>query len=256
MRRRSAIWLLTLLMAAACETPLITFEGPYFARFSELSLTELESYSEVIPVEIHLAAPALDDELSVYYDITGTAREGVDFKIIGTRGEVQIEKGTYFGAIAIQLINNANNILRSQTVEFTLRSTSNPAIAVGQSTGGLGTKFTLTIQDDCILGGNYLAGRSTVNTSVSITSQDCETYTLSNWNVNVFQDTTPMDLIFKDNGDNTLTIPEQEESQLDESVATIRGTGVVDPVTQAIVLTITLVDFDNQPIITLNLKRN
>ena len=56
-----------------------------------------------------------------------------------------------------------------------------------------------------------------------------------------------MDLKFIDNGDNTLTIPEQEEEQIDEELATIRGTGVVDPVTREIILTIMLVDFDDQP---------
>ncbi len=53
--------------------------------------------------------------------------------------------------------------------------------------------------------------------------------------------------IFIDNGDNTLTIPEQEEEFIDDEVATIRGSGVVDPVTREIIFTVTLVDFDDQP---------
>ena len=65
-----------------------------------------------------------------------------------------------------------------------------------------------------------------------------------------------MDLRFIDNGDNTLTIPEQEEENLDQELATIKGNGVVDPVTGSIIMNITLVDFENQPIITINYNRN
>ena len=50
-----------------------------------------------------------------------------------------------------------------------------------------------------------------------------------------------MDLIFIDNGDNTLTIPEQEEEFIDDELATIKGSGVVDPVTREIILKVTLV---------------
>jgi hypothetical protein len=60
-----------------------------------------------------------------------------------------------------------------------------------------------------------------------------------------------MDLIFIDNGDNTLTIPEQEEENIVDEVATIEGTGVVDPLTRMIIMTITLVDFDGQPQVTI-----
>jgi hypothetical protein len=65
-----------------------------------------------------------------------------------------------------------------------------------------------------------------------------------------------MDLKFVDNGDNTLTIPEQEEANLDPSLATIRGTGVVDPTTRIITMTITLVDFTDQPEVSFTLTPN
>ncbi len=83
---------------------------------------------------------------------------------------------------------------------------------------------------------------------ITITSSDCETYLLSNWNINVFNSSTPMDLIFIDNGDNTLTIPQQEEETLNTEFATIKGTGVVDPLTRKIILTITLVDFNEEQV--------
>lgn len=254
--RQTRLILIFVLLAFGCETPLIYFEGPYFVRFTDTSLTELESHSAPLKIEVHLAAPARDEELTIFYSVAGSAREGVDYRINGTRGQVQVDKGAYTGYIEVQLINNANNILRSQDIQFTLKSTTSSEINVGQSEGGLGTKFSLTIEDDCILGGDYLAGRSTPSSPVTVKSQDCETYTLSNWNINVFQISSPMDLTFVDNGDNTITIPQQKEIELEESIATIKGSGVVDPITSAIILNITLVDITNQPVITINLKRN
>jgi hypothetical protein len=63
-----------------------------------------------------------------------------------------------------------------------------------------------------------------------------------------------MDLKFVDNGDNTLTVPQQEEENLATEVATIIGTGVVDPTTRQILLKITLVDFDEKPEVSLTLN--
>ena len=243
------------LAGAACENEPRIFTGPYHVRFTEVSRTEKESFSETIRIEVHLVAPALTEELNINYEITGTARENVDYTIQGTRGSVQIDQGEYRGYIDVKLINNANNILRSQDLIFTLVSTSNGDVRVGQSEGGIGKKYSLTIQDDCILGGSYLAGRGAPTRPVTVTSQDCERYVLSNWNIDLFTSTTPMDLFFVDNGDNTITIPEQEEENISEDFATIRGSGIVDPTTGAIVLTIVLVDFDDQPQITLRMNR-
>ncbi|MFZ5973654.1 MAG: hypothetical protein ACOYXA_18895 [Bacteroidota bacterium] len=255
MKRIFAIGILLGLLTA-CEPEPQIFTGPYHVRFTESALTKKESFSEVIKISVHLVAPAREEEISINYDISGSARENIDYQILGTRGVVNIDAGNYFGFIEVRLINNANNILRSQDVIFTLRSVTGANLRVGQSEGGIGRTFTLTIQDDCILGGSYLAGRGTPNQPVTITSQNCEQYILSNWNIALFTSTTPMDLSFIDNGDNTLTIPEQEEENISEEFATIRGTGVVDPITGQIILTITLVDFEDQPQITLNLARN
>lgn len=256
MRIDRYIGIALLFMLLACETDPLLFTGPYHVRFTESSLTKKESYSQTIAIEVHLVAPALEDELTINYEISGSARENVDYQIIGTRGVVAIDKGKYFGTITIKLINNANNILRKQDVILTLRSTNSERIQVGQGEGGIGKKFTLTIEDDCILGGTYSVTRGGSPTTVSVTSADCEKYTLSNWNINVFSNPVPMDLIFIDNGDNTITIPEQEEQNLSNKVATINGSGVVDPLTGQILLTIVLVDFENQPQLTLTLNRN
>lgn len=245
------ISLLLLFAFMGCETDPIIFRGPYFVRFTETSLTNKESYSKTVNIEVHMAGPALDKDLTLTYKLTGSARLGIDYQIVSNPGKVVIKKGDYFGTIPIVLINNANNILRSQDVIITLETADASEVQIGQDESKIGKVFTYTIIDDCILGGNYIGVRGGVSDNVSITSSDCEVYTVSNWNINVFNTSAEMDLRFVDNGDNTITIPEQEEENIDTDFATIRGTGVVDPVTRTIILTITLVDFEDQPQVTI-----
>ncbi len=237
-------------LLAGCETERLIFEGPYHVRFSEDALSQKESFSAPVDIEVHYVGPEVKEDLVIGYTLTGSAREGVDFVVLGERGMVTIEKGEYFGTIQIQLINNSNNILRTQDVVITLQSLSDETVEIGQGKSAIGKTFTLTIADDCILGGNYIGIRNTVTVpieDITITSQDCEEYTLSNWDIHVFDFIQVRDLTFIDNGDNTITIPEQEESTLNETQATIKGTGSVDPVTREIVMIITLVDFQDQP---------
>lgn len=252
-RIQTLCWFLILVAFAGCETTPIIFSGPYFVRFSEAVESRKESYSKPIQIEVHNGGPARDQDINVTYNISGDAREGVDYTITGTPGQVTIPAGEYFGIIEVQLINNANNIIRSQDLILTLH-TVGAGLQIGQGQSAIGKAFTLTIVDDCILGGSYIGVQGSVTSDVSVTSSDCEAYTLSNWNIGVFNTTLEMDLHFIDNGDNTITIPQQEEEVLDPTLATIIGTGVVDPLTRKIILTITLVDFDNQPevILTLN----
>lgn len=255
MKRVAPIFILSLSLVFGCETETLIFKGPYHVRFTESSLITKESYTPTISIQVHLVSPALEEDITIFYDISGDARENIDYKILGSRGTLKIEKGKYFGVIEVKLINNSNNILRSQELLLTLLS-ADGNIQVGQNEGDIGKKFSLKIVDDCILGGSYLGKRGSASYPTSITSQDCEKYILSNWNINLFATSTPMDLRFIDNGDNTLTIPEQEEENLDQELATIKGNGVVDPVTGSIIMNITLVDFENQPIITINYNRN
>ena len=91
----------------ACETEPILFKGPYHVRFSENTLILKESYSPIINIEVHNVGPELTDEVTISYSISGSAREGVDYEIIGTRGKVTIDDGDYFGNIQVKLINNA-----------------------------------------------------------------------------------------------------------------------------------------------------
>ena len=256
MKRVAVIFLFSLPILFGCETEPLIFKGPYHVRFTESGFTTKESNTQIVSIEVHLVSPALEEDLTVFYSIDGSARENIDYIILETRGSLKIKKGEYFGVIQVKLINNSNNIIRSQELRLTLLSTTNNNIQVGQNEGGIGKAYSLTIVDDCILGGSYLGKRGNVSSPVTITSQDCEKYVLSNWNINLFATAALMDLTFIDNGDNTLTIPEQEEENIDEDFATINGNGVVDPVTGTIILNITLVDFDDQPIITITYNRN
>jgi hypothetical protein len=245
-----SIVIVAFLYLTSCETEKIIFTGPYHVRFTESSGYDKESFSRPIDIEVHLVGPAMDEELTLGYIIGGSAREGVDYVILEERKKIRIPAGEYFGHIRIQLINNANNILRSQDIIFTLLTTNKDKLEVGQGSSAIGKVFTFTIFDDCILGGTYTGEQvdgGNVYENISITSQDCETYTLSDWNIDAFPNGPAMDLKFVDNGDNTLTIPEQEEENIVKEFATIRGSGVVDPVTREIIIKVILVDFEKQP---------
>jgi hypothetical protein len=238
------------LLVFSCETERILFKGPYFVGFTESTAFSRESESKPIQLEVRLAGPALNEDLTINYLISGNAREGIDYVIAGTRGRIVIPKGKYVGYITIQLLNNSNNILRSQNIIFTLTSSENNTLQIGQGESAIGKSFTFTIIDDCILGGNYKGTRSIFSIpteNISITSEDCEHYTLSNWNIDFFNSPFDFPLTFIDKGDNTLIIPSQEQGNFPQDLATITGTGVVDPITREINMTIKLVDFEGQP---------
>src|SRR6478735_3624669 len=114
MRKGTLLYLLFFALIVGCETERVIFTGPYFVRFTESTRSDKESYSKPIDIEVHNAGPALEDDINISYKITGSAREGVDYTILSDREKVTIEKGGYLGYIKIQLINNANNILRTQ----------------------------------------------------------------------------------------------------------------------------------------------
>lgn len=254
MRRFGSISLSTLLIAIGlmmgCETERIIFEGPYFVRFSKTTETEKESRNTSIKIELHNAGPAVKQDVNITYSISGSAREGIDYTVVGTRGKAKIKSGEFVGNIEIKLINNANNILRSQDVVLTLESIDYDGLKVGQGESAIGKQFTLTIQDDCILGGNYYGLKSATSVpipGITISSTNCIDYVLSNWDIEIFSFASVRDLTFIDNGDNTITIPPQEEETLPTELATIDGIGVVDPVTRVITITVRLVDFENQP---------
>lgn len=232
---------------SACEPEHTIFRGPYHVRFTKETASELESWSEVIDVSVHLVGPQIDENIRVNYSIAGDAREGIDYEILTERGLVVIPAGESFGYIKLRLINNANNILESQDIIFNIEGVTPVELEIGQEPSQIGRKMTFTIFDDCILGGYYTGfgprGTAPIE-DIRITSTDCREYFLSNWDIHLeaFASTLVRDLIFVDNYDNTITIPEQEEETLPEDEATISGTGVVNPITREIVLTIVFAD--------------
>ena len=244
----------------SCEEENNFFEGPYHVRFTDSTATFKESHPDVIEISVHLVGPQLNDDLDITYVVEGTAREGKDYEFITEKGRVSIDDGESFGTISIRLINNANNILDEQTIELTLLTVNNRDVSVGQ--GKIGRKFVLNIEDDCILGGVYTA-QYTNDTrvppidNITITSNDCMEYTVSNWDINLlfteffqygFFLPLERDLVFEDNLDNTITIPEQTEQTLEEN-NTISGTGAYNPNNGVITLNISLEEIPEAPVI-------
>jgi hypothetical protein len=260
--KRIGRWLLGLLsivavgwITIACEEQDLdrTFQGPYFVRFTDSTLTYKESYSPIIPITVHNVGPVLNQPITVSYTISGTAREGKDYSIEGTKGTVTIPANKSFGQINLKLINNANNILESQTLIFTLTSVSPNSLQVGFGQDNVvGKKLQFTIQDDCLLGGSYtgtgvVAKQNFSVPDISITSIDCKQYTVSNWNIGlkrlVVVDDSPLfsfnaekpTLTFVDNGDNSLTVPEQTNTSLGDN-GSLSGTGAWNPRNRQITL--------------------
>lgn len=248
----------------ACENEKILFKGPYFVRFTDEAVTLKESYTPVINVQVHNAGPAPQGDVVINYSIGGTARQNVDYKILGTPGRVTIKSGEFFGNIQVQLINNSNNILRSQDLVLTLLTIENndDHVAVGQGVSQIGGVFTLTIQDDCILGGNYYGVRSASDVPIdglTISSSDCENYLLSDWDIYIANDSVPPGIhtmTFVDNGDNTISIPPQKDASMYANKNTIDGSGVVNPTTRVITLNVRLADLHNKPVYSFQLIRD
>lgn len=248
----SGVWL------AGCEEERIVYEGSSFVRFTDTTLSYKESYSKAIKVRVHNGGKVLNESINVSYVVGGTAREGKDYRIEGTKGTVIIPVGQSFGEITVYLLNNANNIIESSNIEFTLTAVK-PAdkVQVGFGKSGMGNKIVFTIRDACIMDGIY-TGQLPVNATqayqladIEISSTDCKRYTVANINVGLlgfqqfFNWGSPVNfeaerptLDFIDNGNNTLTIPQQVIPQFASGYDTLSGTGVWNPVNKRITLNI------------------
>ena len=243
------------LAAIGCEKQDLdrTFEGPYFVRFTDSTLTFKESHTQPIAVRVHNAGPVQNQAITVNYTVSGSAREGKEYTIVGTKGTVVIPANKSFGEISLQLINNANNILESQSLTFTLTGVEPSSLQVGfGKDNAVGRKLSLTIQDDCLFGGLYTGSARVENRNysvrdVEITSTNCKDYTLSNWNIGLdnflifgnsrlfgFQATKPT-LRFIDNGDNTITVAPQSNAEFSTS-DTLQGNGAWNPRNRQITL--------------------
>ncbi|GAB3641473.1 hypothetical protein [Spirosoma arcticum] len=243
------------LAAIGCEEQDLdrTFAGPYFVRFTDSTLTVKESNTQPIAIRVHNAGPIQNQAITVNYAVSGSAREGKDYTIAGTKGTVVIPANKSFGEISVQLINNANNILEIQSLVFTLTGVQPSSLQVGfGKDNAVGRKLSLTIQDECLFGGLYTGSGRVRNQNVSvrdveITSTNCKDYTLTNWNIGLdnfilfgnstlfgFQATKPT-LTFIDNGDNTLTVAPQSNAEFGSS-DTLQGNGAWNPRNRQITL--------------------
>ena len=256
--RTLIILLLTFLMIG-CEQDPIIFNGPFFFFFSNEAASAPESELAIIEIPVHYAGPTPESNIEVFYTVGGDAREGIDYIFVSEKGRAVIRRSTHSAVIEIELINNANNILESSDIELTIDRVSPDDIAIGQGDSQIGIQSTFTILDECILSGSYTGtgaqGTSPV-TNLTVSSFDCREYQLSNWDINIEElGNFPRErnLTFTDNFDNTITIPEQEESTLDSDLATIRGNGSINPFDNVITLNIELVDFEDSPVVTIRL---
>ena len=240
-------FVLAMVALASCEEQKILFQGPDFVRFTDTTLTYKESLGAPVTVTVHVVGKPLTQALTVNYTLGGTAREGRDYTIEGTKGVLTIPAGKLFGTIQVNLINNANNILESQDIVFTLTGVNpNTDLQLGFGKNNrIGKTLTLTIQDDCLLSGFYTGSRRTnAGTAqakdIEISSLNCKTYTVANWNIGgLFNfNATKAQVSFIDNGDNTLTIPPQVSADLGAPYDTLRGSGLWNPQTKAITLNI------------------
>lgn len=241
----AAILILVILMATlSCHEQEIVYEGPDYVRFTDTTLVYKESLGKVIPVRIHLVGRPSETPVTIAYSVSGTAIEGRDYSIDGQKGMVTIPAGSLFGEIGLRLINNANNILRSSELLFTINSASQGEKSVQVGTGrnfSMGNSLRVTIEDDCLFGGFYNARRAGYDRlvkDIAITSTNCTEYLLANWNIGVMSfNADKITLRFIDNGDNSITIPNQYSVVLGD---TVLGNGAWDPRTRQIILNVTL----------------
>ncbi len=231
------------LALVSCKEDRIIFEGPFHVRFTDTTVIQRESYPRTLNLQVHNAGPQLKEAITVQYVVSGTAREGIDYTILGTKGEVVIPANQSFGEIQVKLINNANDRLDTQNLIFTLTSVKPASLQVGFGKNkNIGNKMTLTIQDDCILSGYYIGTRvlsgSTVTVpNIQVTSTDCNEFLLSNWNVEIFTvSAVHPTLKVIDVKDNSIIIPPQLNTYFGSD--TLRGTGSWNPLNGNLTLNI------------------
>jgi hypothetical protein len=255
---RIAAALLPVLYAfVSCERKETIFEGPYYVRFTRPDTTVRESYTKPMRLAVHHAGPQQSEPITVRYLVGGSAREGIDYRILGEKGKVVIPANQSFGYVNMELINNANNIISSQDVVFTITEVTPANLRIGFGSGEIGKISRLTIADECILNGVYTGALQTdrgtlTKQDISITSTDCREYRVSDWNVGLLFGINALkpDLLFVDNGDNSINIPAQREEYLSAPYDTIRGDGFLNPLDQSVTLNVQL-KRENRPDTTL-----
>jgi hypothetical protein len=267
---RARLLLCTLLLAgiswfSACDRKEIIYEGPHYVRFTQEDTSSRESVTRPFRLSVHNGGPQFSTPITVKYVVSGSAREGIDYRINGTKGTVVIPANQSFGYIDLQLINNANNILESQDIVFTLTEVEPAGLRTGFGSSEIGRKMRFTIVDECILSGTYTGAQDVENEQgqtetvtspgIRINSTDCKEYLVSNYNIAIYNTGSPFSLEFIDNGDNTLTIPEQQTDALPDSLATLRGSGQVNPQNGEIILNVIFADIPDLSPFTIRYNR-
>ncbi len=267
---RVRLLLCTLLLAgislfSACDKKEIIYEGPHYVRFTQEDTSSRESVTRPFRLSVHNGGPQLSTPITIKYLVSGSAREGIDYQITSQKGTVVIPANQSFGYIDLQLINNANNILASQDIIFTLTEVEPTSLRTGFGSSEIGRTLRFTVIDECILSGTYAGSQNGEDEQgqpitltvpgISITSSNCKEYQVSNYNVGIYNTESPFRIQFSDNGDNTLTIPDQKTDALPDSLATLRGNGQVNPLNGEITLNITFADLQDQPVRTIRYNR-
>src|SRR5688500_6098908 len=110
---------------------------------------ETDSYAEgvgTIEVEVVLdkGAPA---DITIEYDLGGTALSPADYSIVGQEGEVEIAKGATSGTISIQIVSDAI-FEGNETIEISLEDVDSDDVVI---TNDDETVVTITDDDTQVL---------------------------------------------------------------------------------------------------------
>lgn len=139
---------LTLVLSAAtfmmaCEEELVTFEGPYHARFTGTSATVTEGSGTESAISVHYAGPEPSEAINIEFSISG-GTVGEDFELAGGSTTVTIPAGEFFGSFTVSPIDNFETD-GNKSIVFEITSVSG---GIDAGLGLVGKKFTYNITDD------------------------------------------------------------------------------------------------------------
>lgn len=144
-----------LVVVVACEEKQTTFDGPYYVRFTNTSVSISENATSNSIIRVHAASPKRSNDIDVELSVEG-GTEGVDFDFVQGGTSLTIPAGEYFAEFVIAPIDNDVND-GPKTIKFTIESVSG---GLDAGFGLVGKTFTYSIaDDDCAtpsLEGKYL----------------------------------------------------------------------------------------------------
>lgn len=117
-------------------------DDPVYPKLSfDASAMNVSENQGIVEVEIELDRPAPVDIL-VEYDVSGTAQEGDDFDLLGTPGEVEIEKGETKGIIRLEIISD-NLYEEDETIILRITDVDNNKVIITDK-----DRIEITIKND------------------------------------------------------------------------------------------------------------